>query len=72
MLGVVTDFACAILPISILKTLQMDKRRKIELYILMGMAMLPGIACLLKTIDTIHYADFDFSYNLVPGIYWVM
>lgn len=38
----------------------------------MGLAMFPGICCIFKTIDTIHYNDADFSYKMVPGVYWII
>ena len=38
----------------------------------MGLAMFPGICCIFKTIDTIHYDDADFSWRMVPGVYWIM
>lgn len=69
-ISVVSDFAFAALPIFFLWRTQIDVRTKIGLWVLMGLGVLTGIFCLVRTVINSQSFPEDESYGGIVNWVW--
>ncbi|KAL8693583.1 MAG: hypothetical protein Q9218_001625 [Villophora microphyllina] len=68
--SVVSDFAFAAFPILILRKLQMRLRTKIGLGMLMGVGVITGACCIVRTVLNFQAIPKDYTYGGIDNWYW--
>ncbi|KAL8775494.1 MAG: hypothetical protein Q9194_003713 [Teloschistes cf. exilis] len=69
-ISVTSDFAFAAFPILILRKLQMRLRTKIGLSMLMGLGVITGACCIVRTVLNYQSIPKDFTYGGIDNWYW--
>ncbi|KAL8782218.1 MAG: hypothetical protein Q9213_005584 [Squamulea squamosa] len=69
-ISVVSDFVFAAFPILILRKLQMKLRTKIAIAMLMGLGVITGACCIVRTVLNFQSLPKDFTYGGIPNWYW--
>ncbi|KAI9812642.1 MAG: hypothetical protein M1827_004631 [Pycnora praestabilis] len=68
-IGCATDFACVVIPIFIFRSLQINKRTKIALYIILLLGLITA-ACAIGKSVTSSFQSADLTYDFVPVEIW--
>ncbi|KAL8673610.1 MAG: hypothetical protein Q9168_001965 [Polycauliona sp. 1 TL-2023] len=68
--SVISDFAFAAVPILILRKLQMRLRTKVGLSMLMGLGVITGACCTVRTVLDYQALPIDHTYGGIPNWYW--